>query len=148
VRPKPASTVTLSLTIISVARRFVWSAEPVSSRTMISIFLPATVSPFCAIQRGAGLDLTACGCERTRHRQDDADLHDLLGERWRGAQCRERDAGRNGCFPECHAFLPCGPVPDRFGAAGQRSSGIQKARPSKRMQATHWFDRRMRFNTW
>ena len=49
VRPKPASTLTLSLTISSCARRFVTSATPVSSLTMSWIFLPATVSPFCCM---------------------------------------------------------------------------------------------------
>ena len=40
---------TLSLTISSCASRFVTSATPVSSLTMSSIFLPATVSPFCCM---------------------------------------------------------------------------------------------------
>ena len=49
VRPKPASTLTLSLTIISCARRLVTSGVPVSSLMISSIFLPATLSPFCAM---------------------------------------------------------------------------------------------------
>ena len=53
VRPKPPRTATLSLTTSSVARRLVWSAAPVSSLMMSWIFLPATVSPFCAIHRRA-----------------------------------------------------------------------------------------------
>jgi hypothetical protein len=47
VRPKPAITPTLSLTINSCASRLVVSATPASSFTTSSIFLPATVSPFC-----------------------------------------------------------------------------------------------------
>ena len=45
VRLNPARKATLSLTINSCAMRRVWSATPVSSLTMTSIFLPATVSP-------------------------------------------------------------------------------------------------------
>ena len=49
VRPNPAVTVTLSLTISSWAMRRVTSATPVSSRTMSWTFLPATMSPFCCM---------------------------------------------------------------------------------------------------
>ncbi len=49
VRPKPASTLILSLTTSSWAMRLVTSGVPVSSLTISSIFLPATVSPFCAM---------------------------------------------------------------------------------------------------
>ena len=49
VRPKPASTLTLSLTTSSCAMRLVTSGVPVSSLTISSTFLPATVSPFCAM---------------------------------------------------------------------------------------------------
>ena len=46
VRPKPASTLTLSLTTSSCAIRLVVSgAIPVSSRTISSTLRPATVSP-------------------------------------------------------------------------------------------------------
>ena len=49
-RPKPASTSTLSLTTISWAIRRVVSATPASSLTMTSTLRPATVVPFCACQ--------------------------------------------------------------------------------------------------
>ena len=49
VRPKPASTMTLSLTTSSCARRRVVSATPPSSLRISSILRPATVSPFCAM---------------------------------------------------------------------------------------------------
>ena len=49
VMPKPASTFTLSLTTSSCARRLVTSGILVSSLTISWIFLPATVSPFCAM---------------------------------------------------------------------------------------------------
>jgi hypothetical protein len=49
VMPKPASTLTLSLTTSSCARRRVVSGSEVSSFTISWIFLPATVSPFCAM---------------------------------------------------------------------------------------------------
>ena len=48
VRPKPARKSTLSLTTSSCASRLVTSGTAVSSFRMTSIFLPATVSPFCA----------------------------------------------------------------------------------------------------
>src|SRR5207244_1799849 len=48
VRPKPAMKSTLSRVTSSWASRFARSGDgPVVSRTMISIFLPATVSPCC-----------------------------------------------------------------------------------------------------
>jgi hypothetical protein len=47
--PMPASTFTLSLTTSSCARRRVTSGTLVSSLTISCTFLPATVSPFCAI---------------------------------------------------------------------------------------------------
>jgi len=47
--PKPAMKLTLSLTISSCARRLVLSGKVASSLTMTSIFLPATVSPFCCM---------------------------------------------------------------------------------------------------
>ncbi len=47
VRPKPASAVTLSLTISSCAIRRVTSATPVSSLRITSTLRPATVAPFC-----------------------------------------------------------------------------------------------------
>ena len=53
VRPKPASTFTLSPTNSSCARRRVTSGTPVSSLTMSWTFLPPTVSPFCAMYRRA-----------------------------------------------------------------------------------------------
>ena len=53
VRPKPASTFTLSFTTSSCAMRLVVSATLASSRTISSIFLPATVEPFCAMYRRA-----------------------------------------------------------------------------------------------
>jgi hypothetical protein len=49
VTPKPAMTLTLSLTISSWAMRLVLSGTAPSSLTMTSIFLPATVSPFSFI---------------------------------------------------------------------------------------------------
>ena len=50
VRPKPASTLTLSCTTISCAMRLVVSgASPVSSLTISSTLRPATVSPFFAM---------------------------------------------------------------------------------------------------
>ena len=49
VRPKPARKLTLSLVSNSVAIRAVFSARPASSRTSNSIFLPATVVPFCCM---------------------------------------------------------------------------------------------------
>ena len=49
VMPKPASTLTLSFTTSSWARRLVTSGTLVSSLTNSSIFLPATMSPFCAM---------------------------------------------------------------------------------------------------
>ena len=49
VMPKPASTLTLSLTTSSCAMRLVTSGMLVSSLTISSTFLPATVSPFCAM---------------------------------------------------------------------------------------------------
>ena len=49
VMPKPASTLTLSFTTSSCASRRVTSGRLVSSLTISSIFLPATVSPFCAM---------------------------------------------------------------------------------------------------
>ena len=49
VTPKPAMKLTLSLTINSCAIRLVLSGTAASSFRMISIFLPATVSPFCCM---------------------------------------------------------------------------------------------------
>jgi len=49
VTPKPAMMLTLSLTINSCARRLVLSGNAASSLRITSIFLPATVSPFCCI---------------------------------------------------------------------------------------------------
>ncbi|MDT4884967.1 hypothetical protein FQZ97_1211520 [compost metagenome] len=49
VRPKPASTCTLSLITSSCAMRLVTSGAPVSSFTISCTFLPATVSPFCGM---------------------------------------------------------------------------------------------------
>src|ERR1700722_13463269 len=49
VTPKPARKVTLSLTIRSCAMRFELSGTAPSSLMMSSIFLPATVSPFCCM---------------------------------------------------------------------------------------------------
>ena len=49
VRPKPARILTLSLTIISRAMRWVFSATLASSLTISSIFLPATVAPLCCM---------------------------------------------------------------------------------------------------
>src|SRR5882757_4345779 len=49
VTPKPAMKLTLSLTISSWASRFVLSGTAASSFRMISILLPATVSPFCCM---------------------------------------------------------------------------------------------------
>jgi hypothetical protein len=57
VMPKPASTLTLSLTTSSCARRRVTSGKEVSSLTISCTFLPATVSPFCAIQRRAAASI-------------------------------------------------------------------------------------------
>ena len=65
VRPKPARTSTLSLTISSCARRLVLSGTPASSLRMTSIFLPATVSPCCAMKSSTAasicLPVDACG---------------------------------------------------------------------------------------
>ena len=47
VTPKPAMNATLSLTISSCAAVLVLSGTAPSSLRMISIFLPATVSPCC-----------------------------------------------------------------------------------------------------
>lgn len=49
VTPKPPMKDTLSLTISSCARRLLTSGFAPSSLMISSIFLPATVSPFCAI---------------------------------------------------------------------------------------------------
>ena len=49
VRPKPASTLTFSLTTNSWAMRLVLSATLASSLTISSIFLPATVVPCCCM---------------------------------------------------------------------------------------------------
>ena len=49
VRPKPARIATLSLTTSSCAMRRVVSAVPASSLRITSIFLPATMLPFCCI---------------------------------------------------------------------------------------------------
>jgi hypothetical protein len=49
VMPKPTRKLTLSLTIISCAKRFELSATPPSSLRMICNFLPATPSPCWAI---------------------------------------------------------------------------------------------------
>src|SRR5260370_339749 len=49
VTPNPAMKLTLSLTISSCARRLVLSGPAASSLRMPSIFLPATVSPFCCM---------------------------------------------------------------------------------------------------
>ena len=49
VMPNPASTLTLSFTTSSWARRLVTSGTLVSSLTISSTFLPATMSPFCAM---------------------------------------------------------------------------------------------------
>ena len=49
VTPKPAIMWTLSLTTSSWASRFEVSGTAASSLMMISIFLPATVSPFCCM---------------------------------------------------------------------------------------------------
>ena len=49
VTPKPAMTLTLSLTISSWAMRLVLSGTAPSSLRITSIFLPATVSPFCVM---------------------------------------------------------------------------------------------------
>ncbi|MCY1209634.1 hypothetical protein D9M68_576390 [compost metagenome] len=57
VMPKPAITLTLSLTMSSCARRLVTSGRPVSSFTISSTFLPATVSPFCAMYRRAAASI-------------------------------------------------------------------------------------------
>ena len=57
VMPKPASTLTLSLTTSSCARRLVTSGRLVSSLTISSTFLPATVSPFCAMYRRAAASI-------------------------------------------------------------------------------------------
>src|SRR5476649_1747432 len=46
--PKPARKATLSLVTSSVARRLVTSGTLVSSFRMTSIFLPATMLPYCA----------------------------------------------------------------------------------------------------
>ena len=51
VKPKPANTLTFSLTTNSCAMRLVTSGALVSSLTMSSTFLPATVSPFCAMYK-------------------------------------------------------------------------------------------------
>ena len=51
VRPKPASTSTLSFTTSSCASRLVTSGTPVSSFRTISIWRPATLSPNCAMYR-------------------------------------------------------------------------------------------------
>ena len=75
VMPKPASTATLSLTTSSCARRLVTSGTPVSSLTISSIFLPATVLPFWAmIELHGGVDLPAGRGLLAGHRQDQADL--------------------------------------------------------------------------
>ena len=57
VMPKPASTFTLSLTTSSCARRLVTSGRLVSSLTISSTFLPATVSPFCAMYSRAAASI-------------------------------------------------------------------------------------------
>jgi len=57
VTPKPASTLTFSLTTSSCAMRLVTSGVAVSSLTISSIFLPATVSPFCAMYRRAAASI-------------------------------------------------------------------------------------------
>ena len=49
VRPKPASTCTLSPTTSSCAMRLVTSGTPVSSLTISCTLRPATVSPCCAM---------------------------------------------------------------------------------------------------
>ena len=49
VKPKPAKTLTLSLTTNSCAMRLVTSGALVSSLTINSTFFPATMSPFCAM---------------------------------------------------------------------------------------------------
>ena len=46
---KPARKLTFSLVTSSCATRRVVSATPASSRTTSSIFLPATMSPFCCM---------------------------------------------------------------------------------------------------
>ena len=57
VRPKPASTLTLSFTTNSCAMRLVTSGALVSSLTISSTFLPATVSPFCAMYKRAAASI-------------------------------------------------------------------------------------------
>jgi len=57
VMPNPASTLTLSLTTSSWAMRRVTSGSEVSSLTINCTFLPATVSPCCAMYRRAAASI-------------------------------------------------------------------------------------------
>ena len=57
VRPKPLSTPTLSFTTSSCAMRLVASGTPPSSLMMSSILRPATVLPFCAMNKRAAASI-------------------------------------------------------------------------------------------
>ena len=79
VMPKPARKFTFSLTNRSWAMRLVLSGIAPSSLMMRSIFLPATVSPCCAIHSlAAAASCLPVDCCWPGHRQDKADL-DILG---------------------------------------------------------------------
>ena len=57
VRPKPLSTPTFSFTTNSCAMRLVASGTPPSSLMMSSILRPATLSPFCAMNKRAAASI-------------------------------------------------------------------------------------------
>ncbi len=57
VSPNPATKATLSLTISSWAMRFDTSGVPVSSFTINSTVLPATLAPFCCMNRRAAASI-------------------------------------------------------------------------------------------
>jgi hypothetical protein len=62
--------------------RLVLSGTPASSFTISSSFLPGHRGAVLRhVQLGVGLDLPPGRCERSGHRQDHADLHDLLRQR-------------------------------------------------------------------
>ena len=146
VSAKPARMSTPSRTTSSWARRLATSGfgPPVSLR-MISIFLPATSSPFFGdVEVDAGLELVRRVGEGARVGQDDADLEGVLRDGGSGPGEAEAERG-GGCGPGHHVdVLPVVAAGVRAAASCAPRGYTRAARLKPRGMRTAAVDKRRR----
>ncbi len=105
VRPKPASTVTFSLTTSSCAMRLVTSGTTgVVLDDQLHLLARHRVAVLRHVQPGGGLDLFAGRGEGARHRQDQADLEGVLRQ---GHAAGRDEQGGKGSLDQCSSFHGC-----------------------------------------